>query len=63
MVDNSAVKGRIWLKFELNRDVIAILVTEEDLIRIEGARMAKTQYNVFLNTQVQQTPQSEVGSS
>ena len=31
--DNTAVKGRIWLKFELIRDVMAILVTskhEED---------------------------------
>ena len=25
--DNSAVKGRIWLKFELIQDVMAILVT------------------------------------
>ena len=43
--DNSAVKGRIWQKFELIRDVMAILVTtkyEEDLIKIEGARVATT---------------------
>ena len=43
--DNSAVKGRIWLKFELIRDVIAILVTakyEEDPIKIECARVATT---------------------
>ena len=35
-----SIKGRIWLKFELIRDVIAILVTskyEEDPIKIEGA--------------------------
>ena len=27
VADNSAVKGRIWLKFEPIRDVMAILVT------------------------------------
>ena len=62
---NSAVKGRIWLKFELIRDVMAILVTskyEEDPIKIESARVATTQ-NDFSNTQGQLTPQSEVGSS
>ena len=64
--DNSAVKGRIWLKFELILDVIAILVTvkyEEDPIKIEGARVATTQNNDFSNTQGQLTLQSEVGSS
>ena len=38
---NSAVKGRIWLKFELIRDVMAMLVTfkyEEDPIKIEDLR-------------------------
>ena len=63
--DNSAVKGRIWLKFELIRDVMAILVTaknEEDPIKIEGARVATTQNIDFSNTQGQITPQSEVGS-
>ena len=64
--DNSAVKGRIWLRFKLIRDVMAILVTskyEEDPIKIEGARVATTQNNDFSNTQGQLTPQSEVGSS
>ena len=64
--DNSAVKGQIWLKFELIRDVMAILVAskyEEDPIKIEGARVATTQNNDFSNTQGQLTPQSEVGSS
>ena len=40
--DNSVVKDRIWLKFELIRDVMAILVTskyEEDPIKTEGARV------------------------
>ena len=65
--DNSAVKGRIWLKFEVIRDVMAILVTskyEEDRIKIESARVATTQNNDFFfsNTQGQLTPQSEVGS-
>ena len=62
----TAVKGPIWLKFELIRDVMAILVTskyEEDPIKIEGARVATTQNNDFSNTQGQLTPQSEVGSS
>ena len=63
--DNSAVKGRIWLKFKLIRDVIDVLVTsnyEEDSIKIEGARVATTQNIDFSNTQGQITPQSEVGS-
>ena len=62
----TAVKSRIWLKFELIRDVMAILVTskyEEDPIKIEGARAATTQNNDFSNTLGQLTPQSEVGSS
>ena len=46
---------------------MAILVTskyEEDLIKIEGARVATTENNDFSNTQGQLvTPQSEVGSS
>ena len=35
---NSAVQGRIWLKFELTQDVMVILVTSknEDPIKIEG---------------------------
>ena len=64
--DNSAVKGRIWLKFELIRDVITILFTskyEEDPIKIEGASVATTQNNDFSNTKGQLTPQSEVVSS
>ena len=57
--DNSAVKGQIWLKFELIRDVMAILVTsknEEDPNKIEGARVATTQNNDFSKTQGQLTP-------
>ena len=56
---NSAVKGRIWLKFELIRDVMAILVTsnyEEDRIKIEGARVSTTQNIDFSNTQWWITP-------
>ena len=62
---NSAVKGRIWLKFELIQDVMIILVTsknEEDLIKNEGARMLTTLNIDFSNTQGQLTPQSEVES-
>ena len=56
----------MWLKFELIQDVMAILVTskyEEDLIKIEGPRVATTQNNDFSNNQGQLTPQSEVRSS
>ena len=62
---NSVVKGRIWLKFELIRDVMAILVTfkyKEDAIKIESARVDTTQNNDFSNTKGQLTPQSEGGS-
>ena len=62
---NSAVIDRIWLKFELIRDVMKILVTstnEEDPIKIEGATVAKTLNINFSNTQGQLTPQSRVGS-
>ena len=55
----------MWLKFDLIRDVMAILVTskyEEDSITIEGARVATTQNIDFSNTQGQITPQSEDGS-
>ena len=44
---------------------MAVLVTskyEEDLIKIEGARVATTQNNDFSNTQGQLTPQSDVRS-
>ena len=61
----SAVQGRIWLKIELIQDVIVILVTsknEEDLIKIEGDRVAKVQNIDFSNTKGQLTSQSEVGS-
>ena len=61
---NSAVQGRIWLKFELMQDVMVILVTsknEEDPIEIEGARVATKNID-FSNTQGQLTPQSEIGS-
>ena len=62
---NSAVQGRIWLKFELIPDVMVSLVAsknEEDPIKIEGARVATIQNIDFSNTKGQLTPQSEVGS-
>ena len=62
---NSAVQGRIWLKFELIQDVMFILITfknKEDPIKIEGARVATIQNIDFSNTKGQLTPQSEVGS-
>ena len=73
--DNSAVKGRIWLKFELIRDVMAILFTskyEEDPIKNVGARVfttlkshfpnAQGQGSHFPNAEGQATPQSMVES-
>ena len=61
----TAVKGQIWLKFELIRNVMTILVNskyEEDPIKIQSARVATTLNIDFSNTQGQITPQSEVGS-
>ena len=49
---NSAVLGRIWLKFELVRDIIDVLVTckyEEDQIKNERARVLTRLYDVFLD--------------
>ena len=63
--DNSAVRGRIWAKFELIRDIVVILVTcknEEDPLKNKDARVVITQNIDFSNTQGQVTPQSEVGS-
>ena len=65
MAANSAVEGRIWLKFEHIQDVMVIFVTsknEEDLIKIEGTRVATIQNIDFSNTKGQLTPQSEVQS-
>ena len=62
---NSAVQGRIWLKFELIQDVMVILVSaknEEDPIKMEGARVATIQNIDFSNTKGQLTTQSEIGS-
>ena len=62
---NSAVLGRIWLKFELVRDIIDVLVTckyEEDPIKNEGARVLTRLYDDFSHAQGQLTPQSLVES-
>ena len=59
---NSAGLGRIWLKFELVRDIIDVLVTckyEEDPIKNEGARVLTRLYDVFSDAQGQLTPMSE----
>ena len=63
--DNSAVRGRIWSKFEIIRDIVVILVTcknGEDPLRNKDARVATTQNMDFSNTQGQITLQSEVRS-
>ena len=47
---NSAVLGRIWMKFELLRDIIDVLIIckyEEDPIKNEGARVLTRLYEVF----------------
>ena len=64
-IDLSAVKGRIWPKFELIRDIVVILVTcknEEDPLKNKDARVVTTQNIDFSNTKGQLTPQSEFGS-
>ena len=62
---NSAVLGRIWLKFELVRDIIDVLVTckyEDDLIKNEGARVLTRLYDFFFSdAQEQLTPKSAAG--
>ena len=55
---NSAVLGRILLKFKLVRDIIDVLVTckyEEDRIKNEGARVLTRLYDVFSDAQGQLT--------
>ena len=61
MVAYSAVLGQIWLKFELVRDIIDVLVTckyEKDPIKNEGARVLTRLYDVFSDAQGQLTPKS-----
>ena len=63
--DNSAVRGRIWLKFDLIRDVTDVLViskNKENPITNEGARVAKTLNIDFSHSQGKITLQSRVGS-
>ena len=63
---NSAVLGRIWLKFELVQDIMVVLLTcknKEDPIKNEGARVFTTLYIDFSDTQGQITLESVVVSS
>ena len=58
---NSAVLGRIWLKFELVRDIINVLLSckyEEDPIKNEGSIVLTRLYDVFSDAQGQLTPTS-----
>ena len=58
---NSAVLGRIWLNFELVRDIINFLVTckyVEDPIKNEGARVLTRLYDIFSDFKGQLTPKS-----
>ena len=58
---NSAVLGRIWLKFELVRDIMVVLVTckyQEDPIKNEGARVLTRLYDFFFRRS--RTANSEV---
>ena len=62
---NSTVRGRIWPKFELIRDIVGILVTcknEEEALKNKDARVTTTQNIDFSNTKGQLTSQSEVVS-
>ena len=61
----TAVRGRIWSKFELIRDVMDVLVTsknKEDPNKNEGARVATTLHIDFSHSQRQITLQSDVRS-
>ena len=63
--DNSAVRGRIWSKLELMRDIMDVLVTsknKEYLNKNEGARVATTLHIDFSHSHGQITLQSRVGS-
>ena len=54
--DNSVVGGPIWLKFELVRDIMHVLITykfEMDLINSDREKVATS---VFLDAQGQLTP-------
>ena len=56
---NSAVLGQYWLKFELVRDIIDVLVTckyEEDPTKNEGVRVLTRLYDIFSDAQGQLTP-------
>ena len=62
---NSTVLGRIWLKFELVRDIMVVLLTcknKEDPIKNEGARVFTTLYIDFSDAQGQTTLESVVVS-
>ena len=63
--DNFAVRGRIWLKFELIRDDIDVLVTSKNKKypnKNVGARVATTLDIDFSHSQVQIILQSRVRS-
>ena len=54
---------KIWLKFELVRDIIDVLVTckyEEGRIKNEGAKVLTRLYDVLSDAQGQLTPKSAV---
>ena len=62
---NSAVRGRIWSKFELIYDIMDVLVTSkniEDLNKNEGAGVATTLHIDFSHSQGQITLPSRVKS-
>ena len=58
---NSAVLGRIWLKFKLVRDIIDVLVNckyKDDPIKNGGAKVLTRFYDLFSDAQGQLTPKS-----
>ena len=64
--DISAVRGRIWSKFELVRDIMDVFITsknKEDPSKNKGARVATTLNIDFSHSQGQITLQSRVGSA
>ena len=63
---NSPVRSQIWLKFELIRTLIIVLVTGKkkvDPIKNEGARVLTSLYMYidFLDAQGQLTPHAVIG--
>ena len=54
--DNSVVGGPIWLKFELVRDIMHVLVTYKFKMDLINSDLEKVATSIFLDAQGQLTP-------